>query len=117
MRLPYLLILMLLARASAAPAATLLFVDDHDVLYRSGTRRVLNPPVRHADNPIIKRDPPWEIQIAWNSVRRDPKTGKYQLWYQSWNARPPKDPLSCVVCFAESDDGIRWTKPELDLFP
>ena len=100
-----------------AVGRTILMVDDHDVLYRAGTRRVLNPPTRHANNPLIKPDKPWELQIAWTTVFRNPKTGKYQLWYQSWNTRPAKDPLSCVVCYAESDDGIHFTKPELDLFP
>src|SRR5687768_15679298 len=85
------LLLLLLALITAPPAAaaaaarTILLVDDHDVLYRSGTRRVLNPATRHDKNPLIKADKPWETQIAWNSVWRDPRTGKYQLWYQAWN--------------------------------
>ena len=31
----------------AAPSRTILLVDDHDVLYRSGTERVLTPLQRH----------------------------------------------------------------------
>ncbi len=111
----FLAILMLLVGVAAG--RTILLVDDHDVLYRSGTRRVINPPKRHADNPLIKKDQPWEIQIAWNTVWRDPKTGRYQMWYQAWNTLPPKRPESCVVSYAESDDGIHFTKPQLDLFP
>jgi hypothetical protein len=103
--------------ATLVRAETILLVDDHDVLYRSGTQRVLTLPTRHPANPLIKRDRPWEVQIAWNSVHRDEKTGKWQLWYQAWNTLPPSRGESCVVCYAESDDGIAWTKPALDLFP
>ena len=63
-------------------SSTILFIDDHDILYRSGTQRVLNSPVRHHTNPLIKSDRPWETAIAWTSAYRDQHTGKYQLWYQ-----------------------------------
>src|SRR5688572_20904979 len=33
---------------------TLLLVDDHDLLYCAGTRRVLHPLKRHASNPLIR---------------------------------------------------------------
>ncbi|MEA2735698.1 MAG: hypothetical protein QOE14_2149, partial [Humisphaera sp.] len=85
--------------------------------YRSGTRRVLNPSVRHEKNPLIKSDKPWETQIAWNSVYRDPRSGKYQLWYQAWNVTAKERAKTCVVAYAESDDGVHFTKPPLDLFP
>ena len=66
---------------------TILFVDDQDILYRSGTRRVLHPLQRHPANPILPgRDKPWEVAIAWNSVYRDP-AGRYQLWYQAFADR------------------------------
>jgi hypothetical protein len=103
--------------SSSATARTILLVDDHDVLYRSGTRRVLNPPVRHEKTPLIKSDKPWETQIAWNSVWRDPRSGKYQLWYQAWNVTARERGKTCVVAYAQSDDGITFTKPSLDQFP
>ena len=40
--------------------------------------------------------------------------GKYRMWYQGW----PHDWTglnSSIVCYAESDDGIEWTKPNLKL--
>src|SRR5262249_46023046 len=97
---------------------TLLFWDDHDVLYRSGTERVLHPAKRHSDRPVIAQTLPWEVAIGWTSVYRDPKTGKYQLWYQAYAGKRAGDKrLECVVCYAESDDGLNFTKPDLDLFP
>lgn len=34
-------------------AQTLLFVDDYEILYRAGTKRVLHRPVRHDANPLL----------------------------------------------------------------
>jgi hypothetical protein len=101
-----------------ANARTILFVDDHDVLYRSGTQRFLNPPKRASDDALISQTKPWEVAIGWTSAYRDPKSGKTQLWYQAYAGRRAGDKrLECVVCYAESDDGIHFTKPEFDLFP
>jgi hypothetical protein len=108
-----------LAWACAAPAAerTILLVDDHDIHYRAGTRRVLEKPVRHASNPLITEDKPWELAIAWTSVHRDEATGRYQLWYQAYaGKRAQLKTHECVVCYAESADGITFTKPKLGLF-
>src|SRR5262245_1010253 len=104
-----------LAQPTTAPSAverTLLFVDDALVLYRSGTYRILHPAKRHAVNPVIAQDKPWEATISYNSVYRDPKTGKHQMWYQVL-VKPSPETLS--VAYAESDDGVRWTKPLLGI--
>ncbi|MGI9457721.1 MAG: hypothetical protein ACR2NU_14240 [Aeoliella sp.] len=87
-----------------------LFVDDHDVLYRPGTKRVLNAVKRHAANPVIPDDQPWEKTIGYTSVHRDPASGKYQLWYQAYSSSDVR------MCYATSDDGIAWTRPKLGLF-
>lgn len=98
--------------------SSLLLVDDEHVLYRSGTTRRLHTPTKHPTNPVIAgQDKPWEVAVAWNSLHRDPVTGRYQLWYQSYTGLSRNDPTSCPVCYAESSDGINWEKPELDLFP
>src|ERR1700722_904559 len=106
-----------LAAASAAEH-TILMVDDNDVLYRSGTKRVLYPLTRSPANPIIKGGVyPWETAIAWMSIYRNPATGKYQLWYQAFAGDAARDkPRRCVVSYAESDDGIKFTRPNLGLF-
>jgi len=96
---------------------TLLFADDYHVLYRAGTRRQLNPPIRYAANPVLTPSEPWEVAIGWTSIYRDPTSGRYQLWYQAFAGdRAPDRRYGCVVCYAESDDGIHFTKPALDRF-
>lgn len=96
---------------------TLLFVDDQDILYRSGTRRVLHPLKRHPANPLLPgRDKPWEADLAWTSVYRNP-AGRYQLWYQAFAGDEARDRTRrCTVCYTESADGIHFTKPNLGLF-
>jgi hypothetical protein len=106
------------ARAQSKPAETLLLVDDHHVLYRSGTQRFLHPPKRASSKPLVPQLERWETQIGWTSIYRNPQTGKYQLWYQAYiGARAGDERYRCVVCYAESDDGLKFTKPQLDLFP
>jgi hypothetical protein len=97
---------------------TWLFVDDYHVLYRSGTRRVLSLPQRHAANPVVVPSEPWEVVIGWTSIYRDRDSGRYQLWYQAFvGDRAADRRYGCVVCYAESEDGVHFVKPELDLFP
>jgi hypothetical protein len=87
---------------------TLLFVDDHEVQYRAGIRRQLHSPVRHDANPLLVGPQP-RNQVGYCSVHRDSASGRYQMWYQLTGAGQ-------VICYAESTDGVKWTKPELDLF-
>jgi hypothetical protein len=106
------------AAEPSAKGRTILFVDDHDVLYRSGTKRVLQPAKRHSERALIDMARPWETAIGYTSVHRDPATGKYQLWYQAYvGGRAGDRRYKCVVCYAESKDGITFERPELDLFP
>ena len=100
------------------PSRTILLVDDHDVLYRSGTERRLRPLDRHPGGSVLPgRDRPWEIAIGWVGDAHDPVTGRYQLWYQAFSGRAAQERTHrCVVCYAESLDGTHWHKPDLDLF-
>ncbi len=95
---------------------TLLLVDDQHVLYRAGTERFLAPVTRHEANPVIAETEPWEVAIAWTSVHYDAEKDGYQVWYQAYGGPDALQP-PCVTCYAESKDGIHWTKPGLDLFP
>ena len=101
-----------------ASERTILFVDDEDVLYRSGTRKEVVPLRKFEGNPVIAPEHPWEAMIGWVSTYRDPTTGKWQMWYQAYNQTRVEDKrLKCVVAYAESADGKTWVKPKLTLFP
>ena len=111
----------LLAGLRGITAETLLFVDDHDILYRSGTKKLVHQLEKFKGNPVITPDNPerpWEKSIQWVSVYRDPATGKFQMWYQAYSGKGAEDKrFKSVVAYAESTDGINWVKPALKLFP
>ena len=104
--------------AIAASARTILFLDDEDVLYRSGTKRVLVSLQKHAANPLLKgHERLWETAIAWTSVYRNPTNGHYQLWYQAFAGDAAHDKTRrCTVCYAESDDGVHFNRPNVSLY-
>lgn len=69
--------------------------------------------------PVLKIDKPWERIIAGGWVIKD--QGKYKMWYNAHvpeNLRPLKDTNwpHMVTCYAESEDGLTWVKPDLGLF-
>jgi hypothetical protein len=110
-----------LAQPTATPSSrhqkVLLMADDNLLLYRSGLKQVLQMPARHENNPVIPNDNPWELAIGYCSVHRDPTTGEYACWYQSYAGNRAQDPTRRVtLCYATSKDGLTWTKPKLRLF-
>ena len=89
------------------------------------------PAEKDRRNPLFGEDKPWEVRLdnLYANVRRD-EGGLYQCWYSpfivdeavkstpaSARAATPYKPRKreMGVCYAESKDGIVWTKPELRL--
>ena len=94
-----------------------LFLDDWIIEQSEGLERRLGHPVKHPENPVLKREKPWEaVQCdLYGSALWDPQEKKLRLYYEAkGNPDEPDDKLA----YAESTDGGRtWVKPELDLFP
>lgn len=111
--------LALILLGSRLPAAeTLLFVDDHEVLYRSGTKRVVHLMEKFKGNPVVVPDRPWEKSIQWVSVHKDARSGKLQMWYQAFTNKEATDKrFKSTVAYAESDDGLYWVKPHFPTIP
>lgn len=70
---------------------------------------------------VLVHDAPWEGSgSGYHSVFQDGKL--YRMYYKAWHldVQPPgkvntgSHPLYC--CYAESDDGVHWRKPDLGLF-
>ncbi len=82
--------------------------------------RFVRRPHRHPKNPLLVRNRPWEGTGPYlgGTVLFDPELGKFMMWYSVWNkeAYEKNMPFSYNVCYAESRDGISWTKPELGVF-
>ncbi len=98
-----------------------LFIDDLFFDTSENVRLEVHP-ARKTGEHNLERDKPWEsVTPNWFSVMREPDgtsaTGAgYRMWYECYDVEgwPTGDDTS--FCYAESDDGIHWTKPELGLF-
>ncbi len=94
------------------------FVDDHLIKSLSGEAKLmLHKPVDR--EVVISHDEPWEGNTStYHTVFYDGQ--KYRMYYRGHHAEThgsgkiKNHPE--VVCYAESDDGIRWDKPRLGLF-
>jgi len=95
-----------------------LFVDNFLITSMQDLSRVVNPVTKHPENPVVDRNRPWEgLGPHWEHVHRDNETGKFRMWYSTWlnYTLPSGKVVRSPACYAESDDGVHWTKPELGL--
>lgn len=91
-----------------------MFVDDF--LIKSTTmRRVYHYPEVYTQ-PVLTPDKSWETSANGKSqfaapfsdgVWYDELDGKFKMWYMA---------ADDATCYAESTDGITWSKPELDVY-
>lgn len=87
----------------------------------------IEPLSKHPANPVLVADRPWESSVAYPCVIQDPNSGIFRIWYEAdvtkANKLDPTAPLvdgtvmqyEMYLCYAESIDGISWTKPALNL--
>lgn len=104
---------------SAEPAAIInsrreLFVDRVLIEKFTGQAELrLHHPERREI--ALIHDAPWEGSgCGYHTVFQDGE--HYRMYYKAWHIDPggsAKNPV--VICYAESQDGIHWIKPELDL--
>jgi len=103
-----------------------LFLDDIHIGEISGLTRRAHKAERHPANPVLVRDKPWEagrVQVDGRSVIYDPDIRKFRMYYLAmssgqhhpWMQVNGRDLAghATLPAYAESDDGIHWTKPVL----
>ncbi len=93
-----------------------LFVDDF-LIERTDMTRQFHRAVYHPANPVLTFDQPWEMSKAQGGlptaspysggVWYDPGRRKFLMWYMGGYIEH--------LCLAESDDGVNWVKPKLDV--
>lgn len=92
---------------------TELFIDDHLIESLEGTRRQLNQPVKHKQNPVLVKTQPWEERTpGYGTVHYDAEAKLFKMWYQGW--KETDGTSTGLLCYATSKDGINWDKPALD---
>jgi hypothetical protein len=89
-----------------------LFIDDRFIAGSDGVTLTVNPP-HQTHVPVLVGDKPWEGRIrGYNTVFREGDL--FRMWY---HVSPPERSNRVIggSAYAESGDGIHWTKPELGL--
>ena len=91
-----------------------LFLDDRWFAQQQGMTLCVNPPVK-ADRVLVPKRP-WEAsRLSGGTILED--EGVYRMWYRgSGPGDPVEVPHSASMCYAESGDGIRWERPNVNLF-
>ena len=98
-----------------------LLIDDWIVEDVWQAPRQIHHPRKHPANPLLVPDQVWEANslTLYGSVAPNP-AGGYRMWYNTFGDRPrsgeDRKTHTYRVCYAESDDGIEWRKPELGLW-
>lgn len=94
---------------TGAPPYRRLFLDAMVVEDSSGLSRVFHAADKYEKNPIIVKEHSWEGwgPYVYGTILRD--SGKLRMWYQGIGGG------SADVSYAESTDGIHWTKPDLGI--
>ena len=91
-----------------------LFIDDFLIERMDGTALRLHGPAAGAV--AIVHDALWEGNVCfYHTVIHD--QDRYRMYYRGAHYTEADGNIHRqVVCYAESDDGIHWTRPQLGLF-
>ena len=88
-----------------------LFVDDSWIADSTGVERVLHSPTRQSS--ALEPEHPWEVG-GLSYLIAFPDQGKFRGWYRADPQLQDTD-YNSITCYAESEDGVNWTKPNLGL--
>ena len=99
-----------------------LFVDDYRIEQMTAAKRVLNRPEKHAANPILRGEHPWEAKGLYGHCLYDRERRLFRLWYTAYGSgvvgtrvlghdNPPSNVLESYICYAESEDAVHWRRP------
>jgi hypothetical protein len=77
----------------------------------AGTLRV--KVLERSINPVLAADRPWE-SFCVNTCTVLREGNKWHMWYESYDSTYKSD-NDALFCYATSNDGVHWTKPNLGL--
>ncbi len=90
-----------------------LFVDHYLIDQLDGCRLVLHAP--HDEGAVLQFDKPWEGAFCgYATVIKDADI--FRLYYRGLPGAGKDGDNDATTCYAESHDGIHWTKPSLGIF-
>lgn len=100
-----------------------LFVDNF-LISETNLTPVYHTPDFYIGNPVLEPTESWENTIEGapyaapfsDGIWYDDNDGKFKMWYLAGAGLIHKqDKQTFYTCYAESEDGIHWVKPELEL--
>jgi hypothetical protein len=98
---------------------TLFAFDQASIPSSQNLRLEMRQPTKHPGNPVVARGKAgeadaWGVQFYGSVIREQ---GKFRLWYVAVDDElESKTPYArWRAAYAESDDGMKWTKPNLGL--
>jgi len=103
-----------------------IFADEFLIESRRNLARRIHQPVREPGNPLVVADRAWETlgteNLVFPATHYIPEEKKFKMWYVASNQAAARGRIkglripmkeSSFVCYAESEDGLHWAKPEL----
>jgi hypothetical protein len=102
-----------------------LFLDPSSYADRWDVYQRINEPQKDPANPIMMPDQPWEHSIGLPNVLYDEEMQKFHMWYANYDTgkwgggKSVKNykRTAYMMSYAESPDGVHWTKPLMDKVP
>jgi hypothetical protein len=87
------------------------FVEKHNIAWRI---ELAND---DGANPLMEPEFPWESAAVFShgTVLIDPIDGLWKAWYISCKQTKLQSSAERRLCYAESEDGLHWTRPRLDI--
>lgn len=87
------------------------FVEKHNVAWR------VELATDDVANPLLEPQFPWESAAVFShgTVLVDPIDGLWKAWYISAKQTKLQSSAERRLCYAESEDGLLWTRPKLDI--
>jgi hypothetical protein len=90
---------------------TFLAIDDSVFQQEINASRCLCKAVRHGPHPILDNTPGGPDAHRAQVLGVAARAGRFQMWYLAHDARG-----QWHTCYAQSEDGYTWVRPELGLF-
>ena len=101
-------------------AGTTVFAfDSVTIPHTQNLRLEMRSPTRHPSNPVLQRGKPGTpdamgVQFYGSVIREE---GRFRMWYVAFDDDTKNKVASARwrAAYAESDDGVKWNKPNLGL--
>ncbi|NLU21483.1 MAG: LamG domain-containing protein [Phycisphaerae bacterium] len=93
-----------------------LFIDDYLISSRKNVVRRYHSFRKHSGNPLMVVDRPWEAHVVCPmTVMADESGTGFRMYYYCWSEDKNKK-IKIYMCYATSQDGLKWEKPNLGQF-